>query len=105
MRHKTTETAANRRLAQGAKTTSPDSPTQRRLWLTYQPAQIKEPLIWQLGQKFPVVTNIRQASVSDQIGIVCLEVEGRRSDVKAAITWLEKRGVTVEPVEISVVES
>lgn len=99
---KTKKPAAN---PAAPKRTASDSPTQRRLWLTYQPSQIKEPLIWQLGHKFPVVTNIRQASVSDQIGIVCLEVDGRRSDVKAAIAWLEKRGVTVEPVEISVVES
>jgi hypothetical protein len=52
-----------------------------------------------------VVTNIRQASVTDEIGVVCLELDGPRDEVKAAITWLEKIGVSVEPVEISVVES
>jgi hypothetical protein len=51
------------------------------------------------------VTNIRQASVTDEIGIVCLELDGPRSEVKAAIKWLVKSGVSVEPVEISVVES
>jgi hypothetical protein len=85
--------------------TQPTSPTQRRLWLMYPPRLIKEPLIWQLGQKFPVVTNIRQCSVTDEIGIVCLEVDGKRDDVKAAIRWLEKLGVSVEPVEINVIES
>jgi L-aspartate semialdehyde sulfurtransferase ferredoxin len=71
----------------------------------YPPRLIQEPLIWQLARKFNVVTNIRQASVTDEIGIVCLEVDGRRADVKASIKWLEKRGVNVEPVEISVIES
>jgi ABC-type methionine transport system ATPase subunit len=85
--------------------TQPSSPTQRRLWLMFPPKLIKEPLIWKLGQKFKVVTNIRQASVTDEIGIVCLELDGKREDVKAAIHWLEKLGVNVEPVEISVVES
>jgi ABC-type methionine transport system ATPase subunit len=85
--------------------TSPHSPTQRRLWLMFPPKLIKEPLIWKLGQKFKVVTNIRQASVTDEIGIVCLELDGKREDVKAAIHWLEKLGVNVEPVEISVIES
>jgi ABC-type methionine transport system ATPase subunit len=85
--------------------TQPSSPTQRRLWLMFPPKLIKEPLIWKLGQKFKVVTNIRQASVTDEIGIVCLELDGKREDVKAAIAWLEKLGVSVEPVEISVVES
>ena len=85
--------------------TQPSSPTQRRLWLMFPPKLIKEPLIWKLGQKFKVVTNIRQASVTDEIGIVCLELDGKREDVKAAIQWLEKLGVSVEPVEISVIES
>jgi ABC-type methionine transport system ATPase subunit len=88
-----------------AKATRPDSPEQRRLWLMYPPKLIREPLIWKLGHKFPVVTNIRQASVTDEIGIVCLELSGKRTDVNAAIKWLEKLGVSVEPVEINVIES
>src|SRR5213075_2980201 len=85
-----------------AKTKS-SSPTQQRLWLMYPPRLIKEPLIWQISEKFNVVTNIRQASVTDEIGIVCLEVDGKRENVKDAIKWLEKIGVKVEPVEISVI--
>ena len=85
--------------------TKSTSPTQRRLWLMYPPKLIQKPLIWDLGQKFKVVTNIRQASVTDEIGIVCLEVDGKRDDVKAAINWLERIGVKVEPVEINVIES
>jgi len=84
---------------------SPHSPNQRRLWLMFPPKLIKEPLIWKLGQKFKVVTNIRQASITDEIGIVCLELDGKRDEVKAAIAWMEKQGVNVEPVEISVIES
>jgi L-aspartate semialdehyde sulfurtransferase ferredoxin len=76
-----------------------------RLWLTYPARLIKEPLIWHLSQKYRVITNIRQASVTDEIGILCLELDGPRSDIKAAIKWLEKKGVTVEPVEINVIES
>jgi hypothetical protein len=71
----------------------------------YPPKLIKEPLIWKLGRKFPVVTNIRQCSVTDEIGVVCLELDGKRADVKDAIKWLQKTGVSVEPVEINVVES
>jgi hypothetical protein len=71
----------------------------------YPPQLIKEPLLWQLSQKFNLVTNIRQASVTDKLGIVSLELDGKRSDVKAAIQWLEKIGVKVEPVEINVIES
>jgi L-aspartate semialdehyde sulfurtransferase ferredoxin len=77
----------------------------RRLWLMYPPKLIKTPVIWELGHKFPVVTNVRQCSVTDEIGIVCLELEGERAQIKAAINWLEKKGIKVEPVEINVIES
>jgi L-aspartate semialdehyde sulfurtransferase ferredoxin len=94
-----------RATAKSTPKTRPDSPTQQRLWLMYPPKLIKEPLIWKLGHKFNVITNIRQASVTDEIGVVCLELDGKRADVKAAIKWLEKVGVSVEPVEINVIES
>ena len=83
--------------------TKPTTPTQQRLWLMYPPKLIKKPFIWEVAQKFKVVTNIRQASVTDEIGIVCLELDGKRDEVKAAIKWLEKQGVNVEPVEIGVI--
>ena len=71
----------------------------------YPPKLITTPVVWQLGHKFKVVTNVRQASVTDEIGIVSLELDGKRADIKAAIKWLEKLGVSVEPVEINVIES
>jgi ABC-type methionine transport system ATPase subunit len=92
-------------LKKSAVTTKSTTPTQQRLWLMYPPRLIKKPFIWEVGHKFKVVTNIRQASVTDEIGIVCLELDGARSEVAAAIKWLEKNGVNVEPVEINVIES
>ena len=71
----------------------------------YPPKLITRPIVWELGQKFPLTTNVRQASVTDEIGIVSLELSGRRDDIKAAIKWLEKLGIKVEPVEINVIES
>ncbi len=83
--------------------TKPSSPTQQRLWLMYPPKLIKKPFIYEVGHKFKVVTNIRQATVTDEIGIVCLELDGAHSEVAKAIKWLEKQGVNVEPVEIGIV--
>jgi ABC-type methionine transport system ATPase subunit len=83
--------------------TTAKTPQQTRLWLMYPPKLITKPLIWQLGHKFNLVTNIRQASVTDEIGIVCLELDGERAEIKAAIKWLEKTGVSVEPVEIGTI--
>jgi L-aspartate semialdehyde sulfurtransferase ferredoxin len=88
-----------------AKASAKGSPQKTRVWLMYPPRLITTPVIWELGQKFPIVTNVRQASVTDEIGLVCLELQGQRADIKAAIKWLEKLGVRVEPVEINVLES
>ena len=84
---------------------APAGPRARRFWLMYPPKLITTPVIWQLSQKFPIVTNVRQASVTDEIGIVCLELDGPSEAVEEAVQWLEKTGVKVEPVEINVVES
>ena len=89
----------------------PDAPTHNnqpqktRLWLMYPPKLITTPVVWQLSNQFKVVTNVRQASVTDEIGIVCLELEGKRADIKLSIKWLERMGIKVEPVEINVIES
>ncbi|MEI9865596.1 MAG: hypothetical protein WDN00_13815 [Limisphaerales bacterium] len=38
------------------------------------------------------MTNIRQASITDEIGIVCLELDGARSEVAAAIKMAGETG-------------
>lgn len=83
--------------------TKPNTPVQQRLWLMYPPRLIKKAFIYEVGHKFKVVTNIRQATITDEIGIVCLELDGPHSEVEAAIKWFEKNGVNVEPVEIGVI--
>ncbi len=75
-----------------------------RLWLMYPGRLITRPVIFDLGKNFPIVTNVRQASVTDEIGLVSLELEGEREDIKSAITWLEELGIKVEPVEINTIE-
>jgi len=76
----------------------------KRLWLTYPKKAIQRPVIFELGHKFDVITNIRQASVTEEVGIVSLELEGERSEIKKAIKWLEGLNIKVEPVEINVIE-
>ncbi len=83
--------------------TKASSPTQQRLWLMYPPKLIKKPFIWEVAKKFKVVTNIRQATITDEIGIVCLELDGTHAEVAKAIKWLEKQGVNVEPVDLGVI--
>jgi L-aspartate semialdehyde sulfurtransferase ferredoxin len=92
-------------MAKTQKAAAQNGNQQTRLWLMYPGKLITRPIIWELSQKFPLVTNIRQVSVTDEIGLVSLELSGKREDIKAAIKWLEKLGIKVEPVEINVIES
>ena len=85
--------------------TSPDTQEKKRLWLMYPAKHIQRPIIWELGQRYSVVFNLRQVSVTEEIGIVCLELDGKRSVIKDSIKWLESQGISVEPVEINVIES
>ncbi len=65
---------------------------------------ITRPILWEVAKKFEVVTNVRQASVTDEIGVVSVSLEGERAEIKKAIEWLEQLGVKVEPVEINTIE-
>ena len=76
----------------------------QRLWLMFPTKLITRPVLWELGRQFPVVTNVRQASVTDEIGIVSLSLEGERQEIKKAIAWLEELGIKVEPVEMNTIE-
>jgi hypothetical protein len=75
-----------------------------RLWLMFPTRLITRPIVWELGKNFSLVTNIRQASVTDEVGIVSLSLSGEREEIKKAISWLEELGVKVEPVEINTIE-
>ena len=76
----------------------------RKLWLTFPQELVGKPLIWEVARKFQVVTNIRQASVSRDVGIVGLELSGEEDEVRGAIDFFLQAGVSVEPVERDVVE-
>ncbi|HEX4053786.1 MAG TPA: NIL domain-containing protein [Tepidisphaeraceae bacterium] len=78
----------------------------RRCWFTFPTrGEVEQPIIWQMSRKFPdVIFDIRQASVQNEIGIMAVLLTGEEREVKSAIDFLRSRGVTVEPIEKSVVE-
>lgn len=75
-----------------------------RLWLMYPARLIQRPVIYELAKNFQVATNVRQASVNEEVGLVSLELDGERDEIKKAIAWLEELGIKVEPVEIQTIE-
>ena len=70
-----------------------------KVFLTFPQKLIKEPIIYDIGQKFTVVTNIRGASVTDEIALVALQLEGEAPEVDRAIQYMVDRGVKVESLE------
>jgi len=72
----------------------------RRVYLTYLGESMKEPIIYELGHKFKVVTNIRGATIREDIGLVTLEVTGDEEEIESAVEWLQSMGVKVEPIEM-----
>ncbi|HET6252391.1 MAG TPA: NIL domain-containing protein [Tepidisphaeraceae bacterium] len=82
------------------------TPYSKRCWFTFPTrSQVEQPIIWLMSRKFPDVSfDIRQASVQHEIGIMAVLLTGAEADVKGAIEFLRSKGVTVEPIEKSVVE-
>jgi len=102
---KAKKATASKSRKQTASRKNADAQQHTRLWLMYPPKLITRPIIHEVGSKYDVIPNVRQASVTEEIGIVCLELTGDRQQIKAAIKWMEKLGISVEPVEINVIES
>jgi len=71
---------------------------------TFPEELVREPIIYNLGLQFKVVTNIRRADVSEDKGWVVLELEGEEEDIEQGIAWVTSRGVRVDPVVGDIVE-
>jgi L-aspartate semialdehyde sulfurtransferase ferredoxin len=78
--------------------------TRGKFYLTYPKKLVKEPLIYQMARKFDLVFNVRSASVSEEIGIIALELDGNADEIANAVAWFREQGVTVEPIEKNVIE-
>ena len=76
----------------------------RRVFLTFPQGLIKEPVIYNLGRDFKVVTNVRQANIEKDLGWMILEVEGEEKELDRALDDLRKKKVGVQPAEADLVE-
>ena len=76
----------------------------RRVKFTFPQKLITEPLIYQLGKKYEIVTNIRRADVREDMGWVVLELEGEEDEIASGLEWVAGYGVRIDPVSGDVVE-
>jgi len=70
-----------------------------RVLLTFPPHLIKEPVIYNIGKRYQVVTNIRRADVQQDVGWVILELDGDQDQIDQAIRYAKGLGVRVDPTE------
>ncbi len=68
----------------------------RRIYCTIPQSLIKEPLLFTLGNRFGVIPNIRGASVTEEIAVLTLELEGEEESVGKAVEYLAEAGVKIE---------
>jgi ABC-type methionine transport system ATPase subunit len=75
-----------------------------RVYLTFPRDLIREPVLSMLSKQFDVVFNIRGSTVTSEMGLVALEINGKEAEVVKAIGWLKSKGVAVEPIQKNVIE-
>jgi ABC-type methionine transport system ATPase subunit len=69
----------------------------RKFFCTFPQALIQEPIISHtLNSEFGVIPNIRAASITDQIAMVAVEIEGDLEAIARSVEYMRERGVAVE---------
>ena len=76
----------------------------QRVKFTFQESLVKQPVIYELGRKFKLVTNIRRADVSEDVGWVVLELDGDEEEIKSGLEWVSSTGVRVDPLGGDVID-
>lgn len=76
----------------------------RRVRLTYLDHMIRQPVIYQMGRDFDVITNIRRADIQENVAWVILEMEGTEAEIDRALEWARSIGVRVDPALGDLVE-
>jgi len=76
----------------------------QRVKFTFVDDLVKQPVIYELGQKFKIVTNIRRADVGEELGWVVLELDGDDEEIKRGLEWVSTTGVRVDPLGGDVID-
>ncbi len=69
-----------------------------RFHLTFPEHLIHEPVVYTLGKRFGLVTNIRRASVEERAAWMILEIHGGDDAIADALAWLAEQGVHVDRI-------
>lgn len=75
-----------------------------RFHIRFPEEKIKEPIIYEIGREYKVVTNVRRADVRETTGWMDVELTGETAEIERAVGGLRSKGVVVDPIELNVVE-
>ena len=70
-----------------------------RVRLTFPPERVTDPVVYNIGHQYEVVTNIRRANVTADEGWIVLEITGEADEIERVVEHLRHIRVQVEPVE------
>lgn len=76
----------------------------KKLRLTFPQHLIKEPIIFTMAKNYDVMPNIRMARVTETVGEMVLELEGKMENLEKGIQSLREQGVIVELIEGNIKE-
>ena len=65
---------------------------------------MREPVLSSMAKQFDVGFNIRGSTVTAEMGLMALELNGPQTEVDKAVAWLKDKGVMVESIEKNVLE-
>ncbi len=75
-----------------------------RFHIRYPEEKIPDPILYQIGQEFEVITSIRRADVRETTGWLDVEFTGETDEIDRAISGLRDKGCIVDPIELNIVE-
>ena len=75
----------------------------RRVMFTFPSELITQPVIYNLGHKWNIITNIRRADVTEDRGWVILELEAPDQALEEGLQWVRDLGVQVNAMEGDVI--
>jgi ABC-type methionine transport system ATPase subunit len=68
----------------------------RKVFLTFPQKIVNEPILYEIGRRFEVIPNIKGASVTDEVALLALVLEGEDDEIRKVLAYLENLGVKVE---------
>lgn len=71
----------------------------RKIFMTFPQKVLGEPLIYTLARDYNVVPNIQGATITDEMGMMALVLEGQPAEIDRAVEYLKSKGVIIESIE------